>query len=326
MLVGISLFGQGELPDILNENLVYPNPGCEQELSLRSKLKGAFIQYTVSGPYKVSNTTSGIAHSGTVESERELHFKYKIPVINNCDYKLLLGHTAYHRDIEFSQSLQSSEQLFQIENKALKSNRFSIYNLIALDDRTTLAATFSAAYNGDYEGFVNTDKRYAIYRGVALYSRKSGKNDEWGVGLYYKNGFRSSYVLPFGIYNKTFNDKWGLEALILSRVYGRYNANKNSIFLFGVEYTSRDFSIDIDFQETTANYNMKWPKVNLKGIWQRQFIGSFWLELQAGLQYNLDPTLEVSPFFVPGQNVSVTSHNLMFSVGLFFTPPESWLE
>lgn len=323
----IETMGQGELPDVLKDNLEYPAAGCEEEeTSLRSKLKGALFQYSVSAPYSVDNTSDGVNYRGRVESETELHYKYKIPVINTCNYKLLLGHHHYTRQIEFSPSLQASEQLVQLESKTLKSNRISVYNLITLDSNSALGVTFSAAFNGDYDGFIRSDKRYAIYRGVLLYTKKQNKNDEWGVGLYYKNGFRSTYLLPFGIYNKSFNKKWGLEAIILSRVLARYNHRDNSIFLFGAEYRSRDFSVDINVDETDFMYNMKWPKIHLKGIWQRKFIGPFWLEIQAGLQYNLDPTLDASPFFIPGQNVSVNSHSFMCSLGLFFTPPDSWLD
>ncbi len=310
-----------ELPDDMKENVFELEEG---EL-VKTRMRGVAIEYSVSSPYELQ-TAFPSPISGEVQSEERFLFKYKLPLLIKPKLKLLLGHSFDYTFIHLSNNFDDDSFLGVIDNLRLKGNRFSFYSHYTFKPDQSLSGVLSLSYNGDYDDFVNFNPQYRIWRGIVAYKKQIDANNSWAVGLYYKNGFRNTSLLPFAVWNKTFNAKWGFEAILITEFNMRYNLNADNIFLLGYEYSSMDYSMNVYRPEGRYIYDFKWPKINFTGKWHHRWTPIIWSVVEGGLQYNLDPRTEVRnrPNF-PEDEVDITSSGLVLQVGLFLTPPDDWL-
>lgn len=309
-----------ELPDDLYSNELKSH----KQKSLQTRLKGIAVEYTLSAPYQMeSDFPEKVV--GTVKYEERFKVKYRIPVLLKDRWKVFLGHTFDRTRFVLDGNFDNSSLVSAIDGVTLKGNRFSAFGIFQRTPVESYTAAFTLSVNGNYEKFADFSEQYRVYRFIGAYRRQTDLNNSWGVGIYYKNGFRSNTLLPFGLWNKTFNEKWGFEAILITEFHMRYNYDDNNIFLMGYEYKSQDYSVDINYEGKISAYEFKWPKIIFSGIWQHRFLPILWSEVRTGFQYNWEPSTELDGREVPADNLHVRSHSLMFNVGLFLTPPDKWL-
>lgn len=313
-------FGQVEVPDYMPKEDVYPNyctPGVEHKS--RSKGLGLTYEYNPAFTYQFKDLNDQALQDIEYEFQA-FRFKFKYPIINKCEFKLLVGY-------EFLQEEFKGNPFFGLGNPSqedkltFRSNRFSLISLKPLNDRNYISLAYIYATNGDYNQWIDID-RSSIHRLIATYGIKKNEHVEYGFGLYYKNGFRSHYVLPFGFYNRTFNVKWGIETIILSRVYLRYNHSHSDIFLVGGEYQSKDYALVFD---NLPDVYTKYPHLDCNFVYQRKIKGWLWLELVAGYRINANNAIESISgddlFLIEGKTNGPSGQ-----ISLFISPPKSALQ
>lgn len=327
ILMAILLFGSlataqkipiPEFPDDLNEKII-PHTGL-----LQTRPKAIAVEYSLSAPYRFE-TDFPTKVTGEMQQEERFKLKYKIPVLLKDKVKVLLGHNFNRTVLTMAPQFKDSTLAGEISDVVLKGNRFTVYGSFNLTPNTTLNGAVSLSFNGNYNEFVNFHDQYKIFRTILMYRKEHDANNDWGVGIYYKKGFRSNTLLPFALWNKTFNDKWGFEAIFVTRFYMRYNYNKDNLFLAGYEYLSEDYSVNVDFQDIQTYYEFKWPKINFTGRWQHRFLPFLWTEVEGGLQYNWRPNTQIEAGEIPRYNIDILSNSVMFNVGFFIAPPDKWL-
>ena len=100
-------------------------------------------------------------------------------------------------------------------------------------------------------------------------------------------GFRGISALPFFLYNRNFNNKWGIESLLPGLIYGRYNLNARNILLGGVEYASQSYRLSVE--ESGVNeldYAYNHSELQFAVRWEHQFVDWLWASLKFGYQMN----------------------------------------
>ncbi len=321
-LFGISSKAQRELTDFIPTEDVYPKKYCKPGVIQKSKSKGLAFGYSAFSGLDYNTDLSGVRQEGKLSSSEVFFLKLKVPIINKCHFKLVLGYEYNRQKYRFDPPSGGESLLEPLDNESLSNSRLSLYALRPINSKAYVGIAYALALNGNYNQWINFDSDYRIHRAVITYGYKSNEDEEWGVGFYYKNGFRSQTILPFGFYNRTFNDRWGFESIIFSRIYGRYNFSKTSLILFGPQYVSRDFAVKFDDQE---HWEMKWPHIDFNFIWQQRLAPWVWFEAKAAYVYNLDPTIEYqNGDEVFETNIDKHGFNLMFSI--FITPTEEFLK
>ena len=316
------LIGQRELTDYLPTEDVYPKEYCKPGVVQKSKSKGLTVSYAAFTGLDYKTDLDGTIQKGRLSSSDVLSFKVKLPIVNKCHFKLVMGYEYNRQEYNFEPS-PTRESIFEpLHNEVLANNRISIYALRPVNDKSYIGMAYALALNGNYDQWVNFGSDYRIHRLVFTYGRKVNETTEWGIGLYYKNGFRSQTLLPFGFYNHTFNQKWGIESVLFSRIYGRYNFSDKSLLLFGPEYFSKDFAIKLKGEEY---WEMKWPHIDFSLIWQKRLTPWVWLEAKTAYVYNFDPTIEY-------QNrdevfdVGIDKNSFNFAISIFVTPTKEFLK
>ncbi len=304
---------------------------CKPGVIGKSPSKGLSLDYTFLPNIKVYPYKNGMKgkNAQRVSSDR-FNFKLKVPVIYKPGFTLLIGYAHYREEYNVS-NLPNGEMsiLNEIDDRSLKSNRLSLYMIKPINKKIYLAFKGDASFNGDYNGLMNFNDRFLKYNIGVLVGVKPRPNLEWGVGGLFRSSFvRSSVpVLPFGIYNQTFNDKWGLETVLPVTIKARYTINSKSLLLFGPEYESRSYSLE-KINNGNTNYTdnfMKRSELKFSIAYERQIGDWVWINAQTGYSHNFDTSftaVDVKGVAMPSVVVAPTD-GVFFKVGLFISPPKN---
>ena len=155
---------------------------------------------------------------------------------------------------------------FQIENAGSNSFTKSLNqsSLISAGINTTIFKPLnetnfiilqaSADINGLFTQESKISSNALTLSATAIYGWKKSEKNMIGTGIArtYRAG-RLIYV-PVLFWNKTFNDKWGMELLIPAKGYVRYNINTSNMIQAGFELEGNQFSMPIPSTQTGQFY------------------------------------------------------------------------
>lgn len=300
---------------------------CKPGVDGKSPSKGILVEYGLFPSYKINAESEKNSH---LHANEHLLIKLKAPIINRKRIKFLIGVRHFREAYDFGSIDVDDQWLFKnLENKTLKNTRFSAYLSGSISSKHYFGFKGEAAYTGDYKGLVNLDKRYRHLYLVSIFGMKPHAKKEWGLGVVSRFGFRGNMVLPFLIYNQTFNEHWGLEFTAPVKMMLRYNLNKKSLFLFGPEFGSRFYSVD--FMETPTNgpvgqYNIRRSETQLNMAYHQQVSSWFWCEIKMGyVHYNAAEFQGVNSAEAIDFEIN-PSDGLFLKLGVFLSPPKSYFD
>ena len=306
---------------------------CKPGVVGKSPSKGLVFDYTVLPNIKVYPFKNGIQDLNPQNlSSNRLSFKLKAPIIYKKSFTMLVGFAHYRESYEVSRLANGDETILNsINERSLKSSRLSLYMIKPVNNKIYMAFKADASFNGDYKGLISFNSRYVKYNVALILGVKPRPDIEWGAGLLFRSSFvRSSVpVLPFGIYNRTFNEKWGIETVLPVSIKGRYRINTKSLLLFGPEYESRTYSLDnINSGTPHSNFSeffMKRSELKFAVSYQRQLTNWIWLNAQTGYSHNFNTRFTEIDFkgtILPEVMVA-PADGVFFKVGIFVSPPKN---
>jgi hypothetical protein len=91
--------------------------------------------------------------------------------------------------------------------------------------------------------------------------------------------------LPVLFWNKTFNDKWGMELLLPARGFVRYNFSTTSMLQAGFELEGNQYLMQLP-STMGRNAYIQRGEVKPRIMWDKKLAGFLWINAQAGLRYN----------------------------------------
>ena len=302
---------------------------CKPGVVGKSPSKGILLDYTYLPSINVYPYNDGITKSNPQKiASNRLSFKLKVPVIHKPSFTLLVGFAHYREEYKVSNFNNGEISILNsVHDQSLKSSRFSLNMLKPINEKYYLAFKGDVSFNGDYNGLISFDDQYMKFNIGLLFGVKPSLNVEWGAGLLFRTSFIQSSipVLPFGIYNHTFNDKWGIEAIVPVSIKARYNINSRNLILFGPEYESRSYSLnDINYNGSgSSQYFMKRSELKFSVAFERQVSDWVWLTAQTGYSHNFNTSFSEVDFkgkVLPVETVS-PADGMFFKVGIFVSPP-----
>jgi Domain of unknown function (DUF6268) len=154
-----------------------------------------------------------------------------------------------------------------------------------LNEKNFLIVQASVDINGIFHDLKEINSNAVTVSGSALYGWKLSEKNMIGVGL--ARTYRAGQVihLPVLLWNKTFNDRWGMELLLPARGHLRYNFSTASILQLGFELEGNQFWTRLP---GSANGSIFIQRGELKPriMWDKKLTGFLWFNAQAGLRYN----------------------------------------
>ncbi len=304
------------LPGVINKS---PSKGLNLEYGLNPNVS-----------LRSENSTSN-SEPTKIDVNHRYTIKLKAPILNKEKFKMLIGWNYYGELYNFDEIGIDNAQIFNtINGKHLKSSRISLYLVKPINHKYYFALKAVASYNGDYKGMFNFDKRYARYDVATIFGIKKRSNLEWGVGLLFRKNFNNSFpVIPFAIYNHTFNSKWGIETTIPTSFMLRHNISDKHNFLIGPQFESRIYSINVEDEVSNEldPFHMRRSEWRLALRYQRNIKSWLWTEAATGYVQNFNTRFEEIENGTDPDPIRVKpSNGVFFKLGLFLSPPKDKLK
>ncbi|MEY2760466.1 MAG: hypothetical protein RLZZ96_366 [Bacteroidota bacterium] len=154
-----------------------------------------------------------------------------------------------------------------------------------LNETNFLIFQASADVNGLFNEQAKVTSNALTLSATGIYGWKKSEKNMIGAGIArtYRAG-RLIYV-PVLLWNKTFNDKWGMELLLPARGFIRYNINTSNMIQAGFELEGNQFSMPIPGTQRDLFYIQR-GEFKPRIMWDKKITGFLWFSAQVGLRYN----------------------------------------
>jgi hypothetical protein len=154
-----------------------------------------------------------------------------------------------------------------------------------LNEKNFLIVQASADFNGIFEELNAINTKALTVSGSAIYGWKLSEKNMLGIGL--ARTYRAGQImhLPVVLWNKTFNDKWGMELLLPARGHLRYNFSTASIVQLGFELEGNQFWMRLPGSANGAIFIQR-GELKPRIMWDKKLTGFLWFNAQVGLRYN----------------------------------------
>ncbi len=296
---------------------------CSPGVINKSPGKGLLVEYklTSGGNFTPDEVAAGISPS-KVSNLSRLRLRLKVPVIIKPKTKFLIGldHFQEQYNLNFIQPAFEN-QLSLIDGTTLKASRVTLYLLQSVSETNYVGIHARMAYSGNYSGIFDSDQFFRQIRISAIWGVKKREDLEWGIGLNYSDNFNRRIVLPFFLYNRTYNEHWGLEAAFPVSILMRYNFNPRSLILFGPEFSSATYALRSPDNIPEEDYYFRHMELQFGAKFERELTPWVWASVHSGLQINFDSryenALDVNELFEPDLITGV-----FLKIGLFLSPPK----
>jgi hypothetical protein len=192
-----------------------------------------------------------------------------------------------------------------------------------LNEKNFLIFQASTDVNGLFENANAIQDKAITLSATIIYGWKTSEKNMIGTGL--ARTYRAGQLmhLPVLFWNKTFNDKWGMELLLPARGFVRYNFSTTNMLQAGFELEGNQFLMQLPNTMSKNTYIQR-GEVKPRIMWDKKLTGFLWINAQAGLRYNYrfdvvnryDAKEESQRYFT-----SNLGNPLFFNISLNFVSP-----
>lgn len=299
---------------------------CRPGVTNKSPGKGISFTYGLNPNLRWSPSTNSNLSESVSGINRRIGIKLKAPILHKEKIKLLVGWNYYSESYDFDNTFDNSV-INDINGQVLKSSRLSLYLIRPINHKYYFALKAVTSFNGDYDGLINFDQRYARYDLAMIFGIKKSEDKEWGIGLLARKNFNNGFpLIPFVLYNRTFNSRWGIESTLPISLMGRYNINEKSLFLFGPRFDGRTYSVDLqdDSAGQASNYNMRRSELQLMLRYQYNIKSWIWGEFATGYVHNFRTRFELNEDNATAPDINfLPNKGPVFNISIFLSPPKS---
>jgi len=296
---------------------------CKPGVADKSRSRGLSFSYGFigSGNYTPEAPVTFSPPFSRLSGSTNLELKIKVPVLLNHRTRIILGYDYFSEFYNFETIGNDFGEIFrEIDNSPLKSNGYNLIISHSLDETHYLGFRYKYSLNGNYSGWTNFDSQFAIHNFMGIYGTKKSEDFEWGVGLLFSSSFRKTTALPFLLYNRTFENNWGIESVFPANFFMRYNFNPKTIALFGIEYNSESYRINTDENPVNQlDYAFNHSEIIVSARLERHLAAWFWINTKIGYQNNFSSEFEAKSSTITTFNAA-PQNGLFFQVSLFLSP------
>ena len=265
---------------------------------------------------------------GSVRRNRRWDFKARIPILRKPGIKIALGVRYFHEEYRF-EDLPDYPLYRGLENKALKSLGTQLFLAKPFKGNKYFILRLSMALNGDYHIDDLPTVDFLKFSIAPLYGWKANPYTAFAVGFAYSNDFGRQGFFPVFSYIQTFNDHWGMEALLPSKARIRYSPNEKTNIYAVAELNGSSYTIRLD-EPALSNMetlNLRKSEVRFLLSFEREIHDWLWFGIESGLRSNINFSLREGA----GRRANEIIDNrfndaLVFNFSLFVVPPRRFLE
>ena len=259
--------------------------------------KGLIVKYErVPGNFSiVSKGVAGVADYRTeVSKNANLVVKAYAPLVNHPHLKVVLGLNYERQEYQFRDPATSDQYSLygNIENKGLSIIGTQLAIIRPVDAVHWYLFRTKTELNGDYNSDELGISDYLKVTSEFIYGWKRSPTFAWGIGvqLGYTLGRQSFY--PVIVYNRTFNPRWGVEALFPARVLLRRNLSPRSLLFTGYEVASSNYNLKLrqpfktDVNPAVTSLELRQIDLKFRLRFEHELLSFLWTGIEAGYRYN----------------------------------------
>ncbi len=244
-----------------------------------------------------------------------------VPVVSNTKLIWQVGANYWKSTPDIEEPINNTF-LSKLNKNGLLTTGINTTLFKPLNEKNFLIVQLSADLNGVFENFDDIQSKALTISGTALYGWKQSDKNMYGIGV--ARTYRAGQIIyvPVLLWNKTFNDHWGMELLLPARGHLRYNISTSNILQLGFELEGNQFRMRDDGNGNSVYIQRGELKPRI--MWDKKLFGFIWLNAQAGLRYNwrFDVMNEYNARKEANRIYnSPMSHPLYFSLSLNFVSP-----
>jgi len=260
--------------------------------------RGLIFHYERMPTFKVDSDARVVGlsdYSANAEKNARLVIKGYIPMLNNPHLKLILGVNYEREEFQFRGSPTNYELYDNLENKGLKTIGTQLAVIRPVNAVNWYIFRVKGELSGDYTSRELNVADYLRVSAEFLYGWKRSPTFSWGVGVQLGYTFGRLSPYPAVLYNRTFNSRWGVEAIFPARVTARYNVSPRSLLFAG--YTVDGFNYIVKLRTPLVRQGqtdkvalqtleLRETEVKLRGRWEREIYDFLWFGVEGGYRYN----------------------------------------
>ena len=252
------------------------------------------VAYDLQSPYAMSFSDIGVYEpdanwtpggSSTIHSTGGLRVNANIPVVSRNSVIWQMG--VNYMATRFNVANPSAHPILQeLSERVLHTSGLFTTVFKPLNDKQFLLFQGQVDYSGDYQLGDLQPLNTLRYSAALLWGKTVHDRKQWAIGVArtYKVG-ALNYV-PIVLFNWTSrSEKWGAEILFPARAHGRYTFSKRSLLLFGYELEGNSYRLN-ELSNGGNSFEIRRGEIRPRIEWNRQLVGFFWLNFQAGVRIN----------------------------------------
>ncbi len=219
-----------------------------------------------------------------VQQVSALKAQINIPVISNNKIIWQMGANYWSSNFNFEKPA-SSQFASYLNNHTMTSAGLNTTIFKPLNEKNFLIIQASADINGLFHDFSDINKDALTLSGTVIYGWKKSEKNMIGTGI--ARTYRAGQLIhvPVLFWNKTFNDKWGMELLLPARGFMRYNFSTFNMLQAGFELEGNQFWMPLSNTKNGEVFIQR-GEFKPKVMWDKKVSGFVWFHAELGMRYN----------------------------------------
>lgn len=243
-------------------------------------------QFDIESDSKDPRVESG---SGRVRRNNKFEARVYAPLVNRPQTKVIFGIDYGMEEFNFENVSPASYPLYSyLEDKNLQSLGTQLAYLRSVDSRRFYLIRVKGEINGDW-GKDNASHNLIDYLKSTFeagYGWKKSPDYVIGVGFQVGYTFGRKSIYPAVIYNRTFNDTWGVEAIFPANTRVRYNVNEKTLLYTGYKIDGASYNLFVDEGPLSEFKEIELRRTDFKGFLrlEREIYDFLWFSLEGGFR------------------------------------------
>lgn len=225
--------------------------------------------------------------SGHVRRNNRFFVRGFGPIVNKPQTKLIVGIDYKFEEYNFENVTPATYSLYEnLEDKNLKSIGLQLAYLRSINGSRFYLIRVKGELNGDYtQDNINVSDYLKMTVDVA-YGWKRAPTYALGIGAEIGYTFGRKNIYPGILFNKTFNEKWGVESIFPANVKVRYNLNDKTLFYGGYRIEGAAYTLQVKDPPLSEFKEIELRRTDIKAMVrvEREIYDFLWFAVEGGFR------------------------------------------
>ena len=268
--------------------------------------------------------------SGSYASEQRFQVKVRFPIYLGESWKVAAGFKYDNEEFRFKDLSNPNYIVGDVlDDRNLKSIGGRVYIVKSWRGNHYFALRAGADLNGDYTSDNQPKSDYLRVSVAPLFGLKKDANTLYGFGLAWGYNFGRASLYPFLVYNKTFNDRLGIESILPAKAAVRINFSDHTILYSGLALEGASYTIDPQRADLNqfSSLHLQRSEIRVFASLERELHDFLWMNFEAGVRFNYRFEVTDDAVFNPVSIVGVSrSPAFYIKTGIFLVPPRKFVD